>query len=271
MFKEARQSSTEGLFVASNAVDNSLLSLSVTNPQQNPWWELDLQYIHNIGAVVFQSDGCTLAEPCNFEIVLSDFSENIEVKKQLLDDGTTSGHIAFPGGVYARKIRVTLHSENVPRRLALNQFQVFGPLDSAVIQNRPCRSNNSTERLDYGMEIKLVDYEVSDKASALMGEKRNVFFVQYLTDPLSRMFPALYTALMLDSQWAGKSRCLPRHDYATVAVPRRAFHTPVKYLDCAIESTIRFCYHGIVTVLRPDWVSVPDQQAARWQLGKGGF
>jgi hypothetical protein len=128
----ATQSSTNPSFnkPASLAIDDDINgsygggSVTVTNNEENPWWQVDLGSDISIGDIkVFnRTDGCCTAAMSNFTVSVINNS-GVEVLSETFTTHPDPSVIVKAGGIHGRIVKVQL---NATSALTLAEVQVFG-------------------------------------------------------------------------------------------------------------------------------------------------
>jgi hypothetical protein len=128
----ATQSSTNPSYNkgAELAIDNDISgsygdgSVTVTNNEENPWWQVDLGADKTIDEIkVFnRTDGCCAAAMSNFTVSVINNS-GVEVLSETFTTHPDPSVIINAGGIHGRIVKVQL---NVTGALTLAEVQVFG-------------------------------------------------------------------------------------------------------------------------------------------------
>lgn len=137
-------------------------SVTVTNDEENPWWQVDLGSEQVIGEIkVFnRTDGCCAARMSNFTVSVIDADATTVYTKTYTTHPAPSV-IADTGGVKGQIIKIQL---NVTNALTLAEVQVFAPEEAL--------STTITENI----KVNLYPNPVTDKLTA---STPNAVFKQY--------------------------------------------------------------------------------------------
>lgn len=187
----ATQSSTAYDGDPSRAIDGntngtySNASVTHTEAETNPWWQVDLGGEYNIGAIsIFgRTDACCADRLSDYTVSVIDatgsttFSETFTTFPSVSTDA---------GDVRGKIIKVTL---NATSALSLAEVQVFGVLDTLTLMVRDSISGNS-----------LSDVQISfNNNSYLIGERGEIVFClprnQYLFEFAKQGYDTLYQSV----------------------------------------------------------------------------
>ncbi|WP_139956475.1 galactose-binding domain-containing protein [Flavicella sediminum] len=134
----ASQSSTNPSFnkEASLAIDGDTNgnfgsgSVTVTNSEANPWWQVDLGSNKTIGEIKVynRTDGCCKANMSNFTVSVIN-SSGVTTYSKTYDTYPDPSVVADAGGVQGRIIKIQL---NATAGLTLAEVQVFAPDELSV-------------------------------------------------------------------------------------------------------------------------------------------
>tara|TARA_R110001592_G_scaffold123108_5_gene330650 strand:+ start:6925 stop:8520 length:1596 start_codon:yes stop_codon:yes gene_type:complete len=137
----ATQSSTNPSYNkgAELAIDNDISgsygdgSVTVTNNEENPWWQVDLGADKTIDEIkVFnRTDGCCKAAMSNFTISVTNNS-GVEVLSETFTTYPDPSVIVNAGGIHGRIVKVQLHATSA---LTLAEVQVFGSDEVLATKN----------------------------------------------------------------------------------------------------------------------------------------
>ena len=151
--KTCEQSTTNGSFVASRAVDGNINTFSRTNNAANEWWKVDLGAVYSIGAIDIAKED-SIYKPTYYYIqTADDYAFTVNVQNIVTDNNESGVNVVYDiddfGSVSTRYLRIYCHT--VSQYMGLAEVRVY-------IDNGKWTGSNIQDVADSKIRIKTNGY-----------------------------------------------------------------------------------------------------------------